>query len=140
MDLGCRICGASRTSELSKIPVIAIVDDDNSVREATRGLVRSLGYIAEAFPSAEDYLQSDRVRETACLITDVQMPGMSGVDLQDRLIDLGHHTPIIFMTAFPTESLRVRVAEGGAYGFLCKPYDEQSLLDCLLKALSMDRP
>ena len=134
---------ASRTSKLSfklsKVPVIAIVDDDDSVREATSGLIRSLGYVAVAYASAEDYLQSDSVRGTSCIITDVKMPGMNGVDLQDRLIAEGHHTPIIFMTAFPTETLRVRALEGGALGFLSKPFDENNLLDCLHSALTTDR-
>ena len=84
--------------------MIAIVDDDDSVRELTRGLIRSLGYVAITFASAEDYLQSDSVRDTSCLITDVKMPGMNGVDLQDELIAEGHRTPIIFMTSFPTDS------------------------------------
>ena len=119
--------------------MIAIVDDDDSVREATSGLIRSLGYVAVAYASAEDYLQSDSVRGTSCIITDVKMPGMNGVDLQDRLIAEGRHTPIIFMTAFPTETLRVRALEGGALGFLSKPFDENNLLDCLHSALTTDR-
>ena len=95
--------------------------------KSTRRLIRSLGYVAVAFASAEEFLQSDRVRDTSCLITDVQMPGMSGVDLQDRLIADDRHTPIIFMTAFPTEKLRARALEGGALGFLNKPFDEEQL-------------
>lgn len=124
---------------MSKVPVIAIVDDDVSVRESTRRLMRSLGYTAVAFASAEEFLQSDRARDTSCLITDVQMPGMSGVDLQDRLIADDRHTPIIFMTAFPTEKLRARVLEGGALGFLNKPFDEEQLIACLRSALAKDR-
>ena len=127
-----------RTPNLSKVPVIAIVDDDVSVRESTRRLMRSLGYTAVAFASAEEFLQSDRARDTSCLITDVQMPGMSGVDLQDRLIADDRHTPIIFMTAFPTEKLRARVLEGGALGFLNKPFDEEQLIACLRSALTTD--
>ena len=124
---------------MSKVPVIAIVDDDASVREATRGLIRSLGYSAVAFSSAEEYLQSERVHDTSCLISDVKMPGMNGIDLQDRLIADGHHTPIIFMTAFPTEVLRTRALESGALGFLSKPFDEERLLECLRSALMHDR-
>ncbi len=101
--------------------------------------MRSLGYTAVAFASAEEFLQSDRARDTSCLITDVQMPGMSGVDLQDRLIADDRHTPIIFMTAFPTEKLRARVLEGGALGFLNKPFDEEQLIACLRSALAKDR-
>jgi FixJ family two-component response regulator len=75
---------------LRKVPVISIVDDDESVREATTGLIRSFGYVAAAFASAEEFLHSDRVRDTSCLISDVQMSGLSGVELQDRLNAAGH--------------------------------------------------
>jgi len=124
---------------LSKVPVIAIVDDDVSVREATRRLVRSLGYVAVAFASAEEYLQSGSVPDTSCLITDVEMPGMNGVDLQNRLIADKSGTPVIFMTAFPTEKVRARALEGGALGFLSKPFKEEHLLACLDSALTADR-
>lgn len=118
-----------------KVPVISIVDDDLSVREATEALVRSLGYTAVTFASAEDYLQSDRVRDSACLITDLQMPGMNGADLQDRLIADGRHTPIIVITAFSEEKARRRMLEAGAFGFLRKPFEDESLIRCLEKAL-----
>jgi FixJ family two-component response regulator len=118
-----------------KVPVIAIVDDDQSVREATKGLIRSLGYVAATFASAEEYLRSDRVIDTACLITDVQMPGMSGIDLQDRLISDGHQTPMIFVTAFPEAKIRARALKAGACGFLSKPFKDESLIECLDKAL-----
>ena len=104
--------------------MIAIIDDDESVREATRGLVRSLGFNADAFASSEDFLQSDRINDTSCLITDVQMPGLSGVELQSLLVAQGRRTPIIFITAFPEERIRSRVLEAGAIGFLSKPFDE----------------
>ncbi len=125
---------------MSKVPVIAIVDDDDSVRDATRRLVRSLGYSAVAFASAEEFLQSGQVRDTSCLITDVEMPGMNGVELQDRLIADDSHTPVIFITAFPTEKLRARALKGGALGFLSKPFDVEHLLACLHSALTADRP
>jgi FixJ family two-component response regulator len=118
--------------------MISIVDDDASVREATKGLIRSLGYSAATFASAEEYLRSERVRDTSCLIADVQMPGMSGVDLQDRLIADGHRTPVIFVTAFPEDRIRTRALEAGAYGFLSKPFDEECLIACLDKALRGD--
>jgi FixJ family two-component response regulator len=118
--------------------MISIVDDDESVREATKGLVRSLGYAAATFCSAEEFLKSDRVSETSCLIADVQMPGMSGVDLQDRMIEEGFHTPVIFMTAFPEAKIRARVLQAGACGFLSKPFTEESLIECLDKALTAD--
>lgn len=120
---------------MSKAPVISIVDDDESVREATKGLVRSLGYATATFSSAEEYLRSDRVRDTSCLITDVQMPGMTGVELQDRLIASGKRTPVIFVTAFPEENIRARVLEAGAFGYLSKPFNDECLIECLDEAL-----
>jgi FixJ family two-component response regulator len=120
---------------VAKAPVISIVDDDKSVREATKALVRSLGYTAATFASAEEYLQSERMRDTSCLILDVQMPGMNGVDLQERLITDGTRTPVIFMTAFPEERTRARVLGAGAFGFLSKPFDDERLIECLDKAL-----
>lgn len=116
--------------------MITIVDDDEAMREATRGLVRSLGYAALTFASAAEFLDSNRVHDTSCLITDLQMPGLSGVDLQRCLIDQGHQLPIIFVTAFPEERIRARVLEAGAVGFLSKPYDEESLIGCLDAALN----
>jgi FixJ family two-component response regulator len=118
--------------------MISIVEDDASVREAAKGLVRSLGYTAATFSSAEEYLRSGRVRDTSCLITDVQMSGMSGVDLQDRLIADGHRTPIIFMTAYPEERVRARALGAGAVGFLSKPFSDESLIECLDRALKSD--
>ena len=115
--------------------MISIIDDDPSVLEATDGLVRSLGYRAATFASAEDFLQSDRVDETACLITDVQMPGLSGVELQSVLIARGNHTPMIFITAFMEEKTRRRALEAGAIGFLGKPFDEARLIEYLEAAL-----
>jgi FixJ family two-component response regulator len=120
---------------LRKVPVISIVDDDESVREATKGLVRSLGYVAATFVSAEEFLQSDSVRDTSCLISDVQMSGLSGVDLQGRLNAAGHHVPIIFITAFPEERIRSRVLKAGACGFLTKPFSDDSLIEYLDTAL-----
>jgi FixJ family two-component response regulator len=116
-------------------PLISIVDDDESIRESTRGLVRSLGYQAETFASAEEFLGSDRVGDTSCLITDVQMPGLSGIDLQRGLIDRGVQIPTIFITAFPEEVTRLRAMTAGAVGYLGKPFSEGSLLKCLDTAL-----
>src|SRR5882672_8487106 len=94
--------------------LISIVDDDNSIREATKGLVRSLGYRAAAFASAEEFLRSGSVDETSCLITDVRMPGLGGIELQQRLIAQGHPVPTIFITAFPEESARRSALAAGA--------------------------
>jgi FixJ family two-component response regulator len=98
----------------------------------------SLGFRACAFPSAEAFLQSTLLAETSCLISDVQMPGISGVQLQNRLADLGLSIPTIFITAYPDDSVRTRVLGSGAVCFLLKPFDSQSLIECLDDAL--DRP
>ena len=115
--------------------MISIVDDDELLREATARLVRSLGYIAETFASADEFLRSERVRDTTCLITDVVMPGMGGIELQKCLIAAGHRTPIIFMTAHPSEQTRRRALEAGALGFLGKPFNYDHLMQCIVSAL-----
>jgi FixJ family two-component response regulator len=115
--------------------LISIVDDDESMRESTKGLVCSLGYEAAAFASAEEFLQSERVDDTSCLIADVQMPGLSGIDLQSWLIARGIQMPTIFITAFPEEGARLRAMTAGAVGYLEKPFSEESLLKCLDTAL-----
>jgi len=114
---------------------ISIDDDDDSIREATKGLVRSLGYRAAVFASAEEFLQSGSLEETTCLITDVQMPGVSGIELQRRLIAQGNLVPTIFITAFPEEAGRRTAFAAGAVGFLDKPFSEESLIHCLETAL-----
>ena len=113
---------------------VAIVEDDESVRKATTHLLRLLGYATASFASAEDFLQSGRVCEIACLITDVHLPGMSGVDLQSRLISDGCRMPTIFITGFPDEGIRARVLTRGAVGYLPKPLCEESLITCLDQA------
>jgi FixJ family two-component response regulator len=120
---------------LQQAPLISIVDDDEYVREATRSLVLSLGYDALTFSSAEEFLGSHHLTVTACLITDVQMPGISGAELQDRLIADGTRMPIIFVTAFPDERLRKRVLSAGAIGYLRKPFPEHQLIEFLRTAL-----
>jgi FixJ family two-component response regulator len=120
---------------LAQVPMISIVEDDESVRDTMSGLIRSLGYNAATFASAEEYLRSERLGDTSCLITDVQMPGMSGLDLQDRLIAGGHRIPIIFVTAFPEERSRARAFKAGACGFLSKPFRDDRLIECLDRAL-----
>jgi FixJ family two-component response regulator len=122
----------------AEVPMISIVDDDRAVREATRGLVRSLGYNALAFASAEEFLGSALLNETSCLITDLQMPGLSGIELQDRLIADGHRMPIIFITAYPEEKVRARAMKAGAVCFMSKPYSDESLIGCIERALKSD--
>jgi len=120
---------------LARAHVIAIIDDDPSAREATQRLVRSLGHKTQVFSSAEEYLQSDG-QPPACLITDLHMPGMSGIDLQDRLIADGCRVPMIFVTAYFEEQVEAQAMEAGAYGFLRKPFDDESFVECLDKALN----
>ena len=115
--------------------VISIVDDDELSRDAISRLIRSLGYATAAFASAEEFLHSGRVSETACLVSDVQMPGMSGLELQDWLKARGPQLPIIFITAFPETEARRRALAGGALGFLDKPFSEETLMACLDQAL-----
>ena len=115
--------------------IIAIVDDDPAVRRGTSGLLKSLGFSAIEFSSAEEFLNSGRAQDISCVITDVRMPGMSGIDLQDRLIAAGHKIPIIFMTAFPEERAKTRAIKAGAFGFLTKPFAHNALLGCVHSAL-----
>ena len=115
--------------------MIAIVDDDDAVREAMKLLLLSLGYSASTFGSAEEFLNSEQVDDTSCLITDVQMPGLSGIDLQDRLIAGGHRISIIFITAYSDEHVRMRAMKAGALAFLTKPINQHHLMDHLEKAL-----
>src|SRR5438552_13805833 len=115
--------------------MISIIDDDCFAREATGDLVQSLGYSVDTFASAEQFLRSGRAHDTACVISDVKMPGISGLDLQRLLRSDGNRTPIIFMSGSDEETSRKRAIENGAVGFLNKPFDEQSLMRCLARAL-----
>jgi FixJ family two-component response regulator len=117
--------------------LISIVDDDSLARDGIRELVESLGYKAITFSSAEHFLGSDAVTQTACLITDLQMPGLNGLELQEALRSQGHRTPIILITAYPNENHRHRALDGGAVGFLSKPFDEASLIKCLTAAIKL---
>jgi FixJ family two-component response regulator len=115
--------------------VIAVVDDDQSVREAVTGLLKSLGYRPVAFRSAEDFLNSEQGRGAACLIADVQMPGMTGPELHDRLVARGEPIPTILVTAYPDEAVRARALRAGVKGYLPKPFSEDDLLGCIRSAL-----
>lgn len=126
---------STKPEVVAKPHVISIVDDDKSFREAMARLMRSLGHSVAAFDSAERFLLSDRVNETDCLICDVRMPRMSGVELQKDLIAKRHRLPIIFVTAHPTEGAREDALAAGALGFLSKPCDEDALIALLNQAL-----
>ena len=120
-----------------RTPVISIVDDDQVVREATADLIEALGYEAITFASAEEFLDSAQLEGTACLITDLQMPGVDGLELQRRLTATGYTTPIIFITAFPKERARDSALQAGAVAFLVKPFEEASLVNSIETALAL---
>lgn len=115
--------------------LIAIVDDDDSVRSALQGLMKEARLPAVTFASAEEFLQSGRYRQTACLITDIRMPGMSGLELQARLNTERQRIPIIFITAHGDEDMRLQALRAGAVEFLAKPFDDEVLVDSVRAAL-----
>jgi FixJ family two-component response regulator len=127
------LCAVERP--VSKVPLITIIDDDESVRTATRSLIRSLGYVAQTFASAEEFLKSPQACSTSCIISDVQMPDMDGLELQRCLTDRGCDTPIIFITAFPDSRIEARALNAGAVCILNKPFDGPTLLNYLAYAL-----
>lgn len=118
--------------------IVSIIDDDPCVRDATKDLVSSLGVDVFAFESAEEFLRSPQLVSTACVITDVQMPGMTGYELQLKLRADGRSIPMIFITAFPENTLRQRIQEAGALAFLEKPFDGKALIELLRIALEQD--
>jgi FixJ family two-component response regulator len=120
-------------------PVISVIDDDASVRAATNNLLSSRGYIVHTFASAGDFLQSDRLQDSSCVVADVQMPAMSGLDLLTHMRTQGNKMPFIFITAFPDESVRARALKAGAIGFLAKPFAGPRLIDCIETALNRHR-
>ena len=117
---------------------ISIVDDDESARTAIQGVLKSVGWQARSFPSAEEFLESGQLRETACLITDLRMPGMSGLELQSRLVEEGWRMPIIFVTAHGDSRMQTRAMKAGARAFLGKPFDDTILLQEVRTALEID--
>ena len=122
---------------MTAIPVISIVDDDESIRVGLDYLVKSLGYIPHTFESAEAFLQSVQLSATRCVISDIRMPAMSGLELQSHLRSLGNTVPFIFITAVPEPNARRRAASQGAICFLTKPFDESALIHCLNAALGV---
>ena len=121
---------------MAKNPFISVVDDDDSVREALGALLRALEFEVGLFASALEFLRSDRVRKTDCLILDVRMPGMSGLELQRRLVETYRDVPVIFITAHGDEERRARALKGGAVDYLLKPFSEESLMNAVRTALS----
>jgi FixJ family two-component response regulator len=124
-----------RIRSLPSAPIISIVDDDESVQAAMSSLVRSVGYESCVFGSAEEFLTSPRLHDTSCLIADVQMAGMTGLELQDELAVRRPDLPVILITALPEERIRKRAEEAGAAAFLSKPVDGHALIDYLAAAL-----
>ena len=116
-------------------PLIAVVDDDNSLRQSTQLLLRSAGYRAEVFASAREFLDSPRIDETACLMLDVRMPGMDGLELQRFLNEAQRQIPIIFITAHATDNAEQRARKAGAVDFLRKPVNDEKLLSAIQTAL-----
>ena len=124
---------------MSTISVISVVDDDASVRAATSKFLRSHGYTVQAYSSAEDFLQSGRLNDTSCVIADVQMPGLSGLELLTIMRAQGHGVPFILITAFPNETIRIRALQAGAICFLPKPFAGPTLINCVGVALEGHR-
>lgn len=124
---------------MSQKLLICIVDDNRCFRDALEALIASMGYDVAGFASAEDYLTSDLIVQTSCLISDWQMPGVNGAELQDRLVADGHRIPTIFVTAVCTEKERARLLKAGAISVLDKPFDVNALMECFRKAFASER-
>ena len=125
---------------MPKTSLIAVVEDDRYFRNSLRRLMRSLGYNVETFSSAANFLASPRLIETTCLIADVHMPAMTGIELHKHLIGAGHRIPTVLVTAYPEEGERARALNDGAACYLRKPVDEQDLILCLRTALELAEP
>jgi FixJ family two-component response regulator len=118
--------------------IIAVVDDDESIREAVEGLVRSLGHEALTFVSAEAFLAFSGIGSIACLVTDLQMPGLSGIDLRNRLVALDEPIPTILITAYPEERTRRLASKAGVLCYLTKPFSDNELIECLQQAFLLE--
>ena len=125
---------------MAKRTLISVVEDDQPFRESMRKLMTVLGYTVQAFSSATEFLKSPLLTETACLVTDVQMPGMSGVELHRHLIDSGLVIPTILVTAYPDDITRNRALKDGVVCYLSKPVDDEHLERCLRSALESGKP
>ena len=121
---------------MSATPLISIVDDDDSLRNSLNNLIRSVGFRAQGFSSAEAFLNSSQLHDTACLILDVRMPGMSGLDLQRQMVADNSRIPIVFITSHGDDNARTRALEAGAVDFLYKPFREEALLKAIDLALN----
>jgi len=124
---------------LPEQPQISVVDDDRSFRDSMRRLLKSLNYAVAVFPSAADFLASPQFAATACLVADVHMPAMTGVELYEHLIETGHAIPTILVTAYPNDGARERMLKLGVQCYLSKPLVEGVLIDCLRSAVARGR-
>ena len=124
---------------MTKKPVISIVDDDDSARAGTMDLCKAIGFEVVAFSRAADFLNSNHLHNTCCLIADVQMPGMTGINLHNRLIESGNSIPTILITAYPDDTDRTRALKAGVIGYLVKPYSRDDLLACVRSALDSSK-
>jgi FixJ family two-component response regulator len=116
--------------------IITIVDDDVAIGESIMELLKTVSLVAKAFTSVKEFLISDEITETTCLISDIKMPGIGGLELQRLLIDKGYHFPVIFISAFDSETVRKAAAKAGALSFLTKPFSDEDLLSCIRSALT----
>jgi FixJ family two-component response regulator len=128
-----------KATRLSTASVISVIDDDASVRAATNNLLSSHGYLVHVFGSAEEFLQSANLNDLSCVVADVQMAAMSGLDLLTHVRTQGYNAPFIFITAFPDESVRARALKAGAICFLAKPFAGPVLINCVETALNRHR-
>jgi FixJ family two-component response regulator len=126
----------SKKRQHIKAPLISVVDDDRSVVEAMVSLIQSVGYKVKGFRSAEDFLKSRQMLNTACLILDVRMPSMGGFELQRRLAAKNYRIPIIFITAYDSDDVHSQAFQAGAAGLLCKPFSQESLFQAVRSALA----
>src|SRR5215471_1597430 len=133
--LHCLVMKSDPGNDATERPLLSVVDDDEMLRESLPELLREFGFAARAFSSGQEFLSSDYVDQTRCLILDVAMPGMSGLDLQDELKWRGQAIPIIFITGQKDEDIRKRAFEQGAVKFLYKPFSDSALLDAVNEAL-----
>lgn len=141
LEAACLHLSVSLVAEIKKrvLIMISVIDDDASVRKATKALLRSLGHQVTTFSSAEKFLKSEQLRHTLCVISDVHMKGLSGVELQEHLKDANRSIPVIFITGSPEEHIRMNVMRAGAFGFLIKPFSAEQLILALDRALTSDR-
>jgi len=135
-----QVCGQADRTAIMKCELISVVEDDQPFRESMRKLMIALGYAVEAFPTAADFLASPLLPATACLVSDVQMPGMTGLELHKHLVDMGHRIPTILVTAYPDDLTRNRALRDGVVCYVGKPVDDEHLEHCIRSALQSKSP